>query len=163
MNGNSIIAAETVYQSTPSAISLWSSSSVGISFTASTPQPLAITGFSVPSNPNGDFSTNTSTGQVTYNGSSTRWFRVTADYSYDSLAPGTTQTFTTYLSKNGSTSISGKRKVVTFVPSGQTSTFSDSITDLVQLAESDTLQLGGEYSASATVNISNVSYTIVQV
>lgn len=161
MGTNSINNAVTVYQSTPSCISIWSSDVVGVSFTANTPKVIAITGFSQSINPNSDFTFTSTTGQIQYTGSTSRYFRVTIQYSYAALALAATMT--QYISKNGSTTINGARTVVTFILLGQLSVFNSMVTDIVQLNTNDTIQLGGELSSSNSVNIQAVAYSIQQI
>jgi hypothetical protein len=158
MGSNNITNINNLSQSSPSALSIYTSASSSISFTVSTPQVVSLGSFSQTVNPNSDFSFNSSSGQCTYSGSSTRYFRITVCYSIAALAVASTHT--NYLSKNGSTSISGQRVVNTFLLSGQTNTNAYTISDIVQLANNDTIQLGGESSTSSNVTYSNISYSI---
>jgi len=151
-----------ILQSAPSCSSWWSVAGASISYTASTPKVISMGSFTQVFDGNSDLSINTSTGEVTYTGS-TRYFRITCDYDYTALVPLSTQTLTHYLSKNGSTSISGKKTEVTFVALNSAKKYSDSISDIISLANNDTLQLGGEYSATASISYSNISYCISQI
>lgn len=153
--------SSSVLQLTPSAISIWSSDNVSISFTANTPKLIPITNFSQSVNPKSDFSYTSSTGECKYTGSTTRYFRVTIQYSYAALAIATT--LTNFISKNGSTSISGARTVVTFLLLGQASVFNSFITDIVQLATNDTIQLGGQLATSNNVSYQALNYCIQQI
>lgn len=158
LGSNNIVSCNNVSQSTPSAISIWTSASSGIAFTANSPQVVSLGSFSQAVNPNSDFSYNSSTGQITYTGSVTRYFKVTSQYSIAALAVASTHT--NYLSKNGSTSISGQRAVNTFLLLGQANTAAYSLADIVQLAQNDTIQLGAQSSTTSTVTYSNISYSI---
>jgi hypothetical protein len=158
LGSNNIVSANNISQSTPSCISIWTSASSGISFTANTPKVVSLGSFSQALNPNSDFSYDSSTGQITYTGSVTRYFRITSQYSIAALAVASTHT--NYLSKNGSTSISGQRVVNTFLLLGQANTSAYSLSDIIQLAQNDTIQLGGESSTTSTVTYSNISYSI---
>ena len=161
MNTHEIDNVTTLYQSTPSCVSIWSSDNVSISFTANTPKVINITNFSQTVNPNSDFTFSSSTGQLTYTGATTRYFRVTVQYSYSALAIATT--LTNYLSKNGSTSISGARTVITFLLLGQASVFNSYVSDIVQLATNDTIQLGGQLATTNSVSFQALNYCVQQV
>lgn len=158
LGSNNIINVNNLSQSTPSAISIWTSASSGISMTANTPQVVSLGSFSQALNPNSDFSYGSSTGQITYTGSATRYFRISVNFSIAALAVASTHT--NYLSKNGSTSISGKRIVNTFLLLGQANTSAYSISDIIQLATNDTLQLGAQSSTTSTITYSNISYSV---
>jgi hypothetical protein len=126
--------------------------------TANTPQVISIGSFSQTVNPNSDFSFDSSTGQCTYTGSVTRYCKVTIEYSTTALAVASTQT--NFISHNGSTSISNKRIVNSFLLLGATNISPYSISDTIQLATNDTIQLAGQSSTTSTVTYSNVSYLI---
>jgi len=158
IGSNNIVSANNISQSTPSAISIWTSASSGISMTANTPQVVSLGSFSQSLNPNSDFSYTSSTGQCTYTGSVTRYFKVTIYFSIAALAVASTHT--NYISKNGSTSISGQRIVNSFLLLGQTNISSHSISDIIQLANNDTIQLGAQSSTTSTITYSNISYSI---
>jgi hypothetical protein len=158
MGSNNIVSVNNVSQLTPSALSIYTSASSGISLTANTPQVISLGSFSQTVNPNSDFSFNSSTGQCTYTGSATRYFKVTCYFCVQALAIASTHT--NYLSKNGSTSISGQRIVNTFLLLGAVNTNSHSISDIIQMATNDIIQLGGESSTTSTVTYSNISYSI---
>lgn len=164
MGANKITNIRTLYQSIPSAISVTNSSSGSISFTANTPQVVSLSGFSQNSNPGSDFTLDTSTGKITYNGSTTRWFQVSSNYAVSTLVPISTQTLTMFLSKNSSTSISGPRNVHSFIALlGLAYTYSESLQNVIQLAQNDTIQLAGNYTATAGVTIGNISLCVSQI
>jgi hypothetical protein len=118
--------------------------------------------FTVNSNPSGDFSVNATTGQITYNGASARYVKVAADWSFDTVSPVVTTTLTMYLSKNGGTVISGKSKQWTFTLSVVASRIGASLSDTVLMSAGDTIQLGGFYTATASLTFYSLGYDIVQ-
>lgn len=148
-NTNSI-SCVTLIQTQPSSISIWSSNTVGISFTANTARLIPITGFTQTVNPNSDFSFNSSTGLITYTGSTTRYFQVSILFSYQAL--GIASNFTSFISKNGGLTIPNMRTFVSFLLLGQTNYFTSNLFDTIQLATNDTIQLGGLLTSSSTVN-----------
>jgi hypothetical protein len=158
MNSNNITNINTLYQSSPSLISIYTSANSAISFTASTPRIVSLGSFSQTINPNSDFSFSSSTGQITYTGSITRYFRIHINYSTTALAVAAT--LTNYISKNSSTSISGLSNVVTYLLLGSVTTNSYSLSDIMQLANGNTIQLGAECSSTQNVTYSNISYSI---
>jgi len=153
------MSCTTLVQTQPTSISIWSSNTVGVSFTSGTARTVPITGFTQSVNPNSDFTFNASTGQVTYTGSSTRYFQVSLLFSYQPL--GVASTFTSFISKNNSTSVSGMRTVITFLLLGATNYFTSNLFDTLQLATNDTIILGGLLSGtSTTINYQAVTYVI---
>lgn len=163
MGGQAVSNASIVQQASPSGLCIWSPDSVSVSFTAATPKVVDITNFSQAVNPQSDFSFNSATGRATYTGSSTRYFRVSITYSTTKLIPITTQTLTTFISKNGSTSISGMRSTETFISLGIATSDNHTVSDTIRLATNDTIQLGASYTATTSVTFANVSYNITQV
>lgn len=160
MNANNIIDIGTVYQASPSCIGIWTSASSAISFTANTPKLVSLGSFNQSINGKSDFSYDSSTGKCTYTGSPTRYFRVSINYSTTSLAVASTQT--NYISLNGSTTISGQRVVNSYLLLGQANIESNLISDVIQLANNDTIQLGAQSSTTNNVTYSNISYAISQ-
>jgi len=158
MGSNNISNVNNISQSTPSAICIYTTASSSISFTANTPKVVSLGSFSQTINPNSDLSYNSSTGQCTYTGSATRYFRVIIGYSITALAVASTHT--NYVSYNGSTSISGLRSVKTFLLLGPTDTSPYMISDIIQLANNDTIQLGAQSSTTSSVTYSNINYSI---
>jgi len=158
MNTHSINNCVTLFQSSPSCISIWSSDTKSTSYTANTPEVVVMTGFSQSINPVSDFSYTSTTGECKYIGSVARPFKVTIEYSYTALAVASTQTL--YISKNGSTTISGKRKVNSFLLLGAANVVSNTISDIVSLATNNTIQLGGQLSTNNSVSYQAVSYVI---
>lgn len=148
-------------QSSPSFVNILSTTPATITFTAATSKAIdlpTLTGTS-----SSDFSFNTN-GRCTYTGSSTRYFQVSINYSVNTLVPISVQTLTTYLSKNGSTTISGPRNIKSFIlVVGLNYTYSETLNCIIQLAQNDTVQLFGNYSAAGGVTFNNISYNISQI
>jgi hypothetical protein len=145
-----------------SACMIWSSDNVGVSMTANTVRLIPITGFAESVDLNSDFTPTTTTGLVTYTGSATKWFNVCCHYSLLNESPVSTQTFQAYISKNGSTTINGPRSIATFALT-TVQYVSKSFRNIVQLATNDTVQLGGVYSATATLNFDDVSLSLEEI
>jgi len=163
-DGNDIDNVGTLTQTTPCLCSSWSSDSVSLAFSANTPRVLDITNFTEASDPTSEFTLNTSTGEHTYTGSVTQWFSVCVNISVTKLVPMSTQTLTFYLSKNGSTTINGKRARMTFFVAGLAETVSVCLTSLVQLATNDTVQIGARYTSTVGgISFSDCSYEIAAI
>lgn len=148
--------------SVPSFTSCWSSSTTGVTFTANTPKLIDVSGFTQTESSGNDWVLNTSTGKLTYNGN-TRAFHVTIEFETTKVAVLFTQTLTTFISKNGSTSISGKRIKETSLISSISETNPRSLTNVITLSYGDTIQLGGSYTATiggGGISFSNVSYAV---
>jgi len=160
MDTHNLLNVGTLYQSLPSCIGIWTSASTAISFTANTPKVVSLASFSQSVNPNSDFSYDSSTGEVTYTGASTRYFKVTVNFSCTALAVASTQT--NYISLNGSTTIGAQRSVNSYLLLGQANIDSYSLSDIIQLATNDTVQLGSQLSTTNNVTFSNISYSISQ-
>lgn len=161
MGSNNLLAVKTLSQSQPSCISISSSTSSAIAFSAGVAKTIGTSSFSQSVNANSDFSFNSTTGECKYTGTATKLFRVSVAYSMLSLAIASTQT--NYLSKNGSTTISGQRAVNTYLLLGPATTDSYSLADVVELATNDTIQLGAQSSTTTNVTYSNISYAISQI
>lgn len=161
LGSNNLVAVKTLTQSQPSCISIWTSANSSISFTANTPKVISLSSFAQTVNPNSDFSFNSSTGECKYTGSATKYFRVSVNYSMLSLAVASTQT--NYISKNGSTSISGQRATNSYIVLGPLIVEAYSLEDIVQLSTNDTIQLGAQSSTTNSVSYSNISYAISQI
>ena len=162
MGSNAITGASTVYQTTPSAITAWTSGSTATSLTASTSAVIGVTGFTQILNPNSDFTLGTGTGQCKYTGSSTRYFRVSINFGVSVPAVLTTQTLTIFVTKNSPGSAAGSRAVFSVTLAGATA-FTGQLSDIVQLANNDTIQLAALYTATASATFSNVNYAISQI
>lgn len=158
---HNIVNIGNITQSSPSCIGIYTSASTAISFTANTPKVVSLASFSQSINPNSDFSFNSSTGECKYTGTPTKYFRVSVNFSCTALAVASTQT--NYISKNGSTSISAQRSVNSYLLLGQTNIDSYSLSDVIQLATNDTIQLGSQLSTTNNVTFSNISYAISQI
>lgn len=158
MNSNNITNINTLYQSLPSAISIFSNSNSTLSFVTSTSRMISIGSFAQTINPVSDFSFNSTTGQITYNGSTTRYFQVIVNYSITALSIATT--LTNYISKNGSISISGQSNVITYLLLGPVTTNSYSLSNIVQLANGNTIQLAAQCNVTQSITYSNISYSI---
>ena len=148
----------TPYHLTPSAISIWSPDTVSIAYTAATVRLINITNFTQSLNPKNDFTATLSTGLIRYTGALTRYFYVMIHYGV-SLA-SVANSLTHYISKNSSLVISGQRTVLTNVVTGDTRILTNCISNVVQLALNDTIQLGGLFTQTTNVSYSNVSYSI---
>lgn len=146
------------YQNSPSAISIFSTATVSVSFSANTARLVPITGFSQSINANSDFSFVASTGQITYTGSATRYFAINIFYSYLSL--GLASTFTDFISINSNLTPTRNRVVASFVLLGQTSYYAANLFDIIQLTTGSTIQLGGILTSSNNVSYQSVSYII---
>lgn len=146
--------------STSSVSSAWSSDSVTSSFTANTPKVIDITGITQSLNIGSEWTVNTSTGRHTYGGGTARAFRVTINYSNSKLAPLLPQEFTTFISKNGSTAISGKRASETFSTTTILDRENHCLSVCMSMAPGDYIQLAGQYTATSNINIRDVSYDI---
>lgn len=143
-----------------SMITIWSGDSISSAFTANTPKLIPVTGFSQSINVSSDFSFNATTGVITYNGVTTRPYRVTILYSYQALALAAT--LTNFISKNSSLIIGGVRTVISFILLGQTNILNSFLTDVMILSMGDTIQLGGQFSTTNSVNFQAVSISINQ-
>src|SRR5271165_294645 len=159
-SSNNINNVNNITQLNPSAISIWSPDTVSISFTANTPKLVPITSFTQTVNPNSDFSFTSSTGQCQYTGTPTKYFTVTINYSTTALA--VSATLTNFISHNGSTTIGGQRNVTTSLLLGSALTTAYSLTDVIQLAHNDTIELAAQNSTSGNVSYQAVSYVITQ-
>ncbi len=147
-------------QSNPSYLSILSTSSTNISFTANVSRAIDLPVFSGSSSSDFIFNSN---GKITYSGS-TRWFQVSVNYSVTSLVPLSVQTLTTYVSKNASTVITGPRNIHSFIlVVGLNYVYSETINTIIQLSNTNSLQLFGNYTSSAGVTFNNISYSIAQI
>jgi hypothetical protein len=158
-SGSSWITFDSALLTSSSA---WSNDSVGITFTANTPRLVPVTGFTQSVNTSSGWAVETSTGKHTYTGHN-RTVRISINYSVTKPIVLTTQTLTTFLSKNGGTTINGKRMATTFVLSGLGETDDHCLSAVVQVASGDTLQLGASYSATlggGGISFSAVSYDV---
>jgi hypothetical protein len=147
----------------PTALSTWSVSVANVAFTAHVMRLISVGGFSIATNPKGDFDLNPSTGEVAYTGSSSPiWVRVTVDYSYVTPVPPSQQNLAISIAKNRETTVYTKQKVASFVTGGQSVIRDGSITDVIQLKRGESIQLAGMYSSTSIIPFSNVSYTLTQ-
>lgn len=146
--------------STSSVSSTWSSDAMSSAFTANAPKVIDVTGFTQSVNSGSEWAVNASTGRHTYNGTITRPFRVTINYSNAKLAPLLTQEFTTFISKNGGTTINGKRLTETFSATTILDRDNHCLSTCVSMAPGDYIQLAGQYTATSNINIRDVSYDI---
>lgn len=156
-NGTSWVVMST---STSSVSSAWSSDNVSSTFTANTPKLINVTGFTQSLNTGSEWTVDTTTGRHTYNGGIARPFRVTINYSNSKLAPLLTQEFTVFISKNGSTTINGKRTTETFSVTTILDREGHCISACVSMAPGDYIQLAGQYTATSSISIRDVSYDI---
>ncbi len=146
----------------PSVSSAWSSASTGVTFTANTPKVVDVSGFTQTDNTGSEWKVDTATGRHTYSGQ-TRPFSISINYAVTKATVLTTQTLTSYISKNGSTTISGKRLRETFVLAGPSDTNPRCITANMQMSYGDYLQLGANYTSTiggGGISFSDVSYEI---
>jgi hypothetical protein len=143
---------------TSSVSSAWSSSSVSVVFGANTPQLISVGDFTQTENIGSEWKVDTSSGKHTYSGQ-TRPFRVTVNFTNARLAPLATQTVTSFLSKNGSTVINGKRVEEKFTLTS-TGSGDHCLSCNLSLTSDDYIQLGAEYSTVDTIAFSSISYDI---
>lgn len=163
MGGQAITNTSSIVQSAPSGVSASTSASSSINMTANTGRTVPLGSFTVTSNPASDFTFDTTTGKATYTGSATRRFRVDMMYSITTIVPLTTQTLSVFISKNSSATLAGSRNVWTFIALGTVVTLPCCVSDTVQLATNDTVQLAALYTATAGVTFRDISVAISQI
>lgn len=156
-NGTSWVVMNTA---TSSAAAAWSADVMTVAFTANTPKVIDVTGFTQSLNFGSEWTVNTATGRHTYNGGITRPFRVTINYANSKLAPLVTQEFTVFLSKNGGTTINGKRLSETFTVTTILDRENHCYSAVVSMSPGDYIQFAGQYTATASIVIRDVSYDI---
>ena len=159
-NGTSWVENTSV-MTIPSYVSATTPNSAAVTFVAGINKMVDLTGFTVGLNSN--FSVNTATGKITYNGP-TKVFNVSCNYSVTTVVPVLTQTLTTYLSKNSSTILSGPRNSHSFIVLvGLSYVYSESLFNNISLNSGDTVQLAAGYTGSGNITFGNISYVISQV
>lgn len=135
------------------------STMTSIPFTANTARLISVSGFTT--NLNTDFSLNASTGQVTYTGSATKNFDIQINFSVRTLISLiVTQTFTLWVSKNGSLTSVLPTSIQDFAINGFTYTFSSVLSFSTSLSTGNTLQLAGMYTATANITLGNIYWNI---
>ncbi len=160
MGANAITNVTNVVDTTPSALAMWSSAVAPAVLVATVGAVVTSTGFTVTANPQSDFSANTSTGQVTYTGATTRYFRVAISYSVQGYAPGSPQTLATYLVKNGITAVAGVRNLHSFTSASLATLAPGALVDVIQMSTGNTVQLAAQLSESNTINFQAISVAI---
>ncbi len=144
----------------PVITTAWSGVSGPVSFSANAGRLVSLGGFTQSINPSGQFTLDSASGKLTYTGHASIYVRVTVNYSVSMLAPLAAQSLVTYISKNGSAAVAGPSNKLTFSPGGPVFALPGSLTDVLQLAHGDCIQLGAKYSATSPVPFSCISYAV---
>lgn len=128
-----------------------------ISYTAATAKLIDLAGLTEQLDVSNEFTTNATTGKVTYTGTVTKYVETTIDISI--LPVASAQTITFWISKNGSLTQVCARNI-NFTASSPTGYTPQSVTMGYMMATNDTVQLAGQYSSTATNNIFECQYRL---
>ncbi len=130
-----------------------------ISFTANVAQSLDLGTFTELMDPTNSFTSTASTGKITYNGTPTRYFKI--DCIYEMSPPANTQSITIWVTKNASSTAVG-RNVHSFTTAALSNT-PYCVSTIYQLATTNTIQLWGNYSLTASITFFSCKYIITPI
>ena len=155
MGSHSITGISNQSVLTPSCINTYAGTT-SVALTASTALAVAATTSSTNS-PNGDFTLNTSTGQLTYVGSATRWFNIYIPFGVQGQSAAAT--ISAWVSKQGSTTPVNYHNI-SFIVGTLTNYVSSFAQGIVQLAQNQTIQLMLQSTATITLSLSDIQYIV---
>lgn len=136
-----------VIQSTPSYCSIYNTAATALSMVATTTRTLPMV--YILNSQSSDFTATLATGIITYTGTSTKLFRISASICWTET--GASQTIQLGISKNSSLTFQARVQCGVF---GNTSeVITESLNDIYSLATNDTITLIGNLSNGATASI----------
>lgn len=156
-----LVNAARVLAASSSFFSGYTSGGFLVSYTANTPKLVGTTTLTELFDPIAEFTPTVGTGRVEYTGVTTRYWNVRILFNI--LPPAATaQTFTAWISKNGSTTQVAPRamNITTATPLGY---LPYEVQNVYQLAQNDNVQLAAQYTATANVNVFDIQVIILPV
>lgn len=134
-------------------------SGVSVAFVQNVEQVISIPGWSTVTN-TGEFSFDTTTGEATYTGSTTRYYDITIGYCLTKAIVSSLNTFLAFIAINGVFVNPSPFSTETFVSGGDQVQNPRSLTWTVQLTTGTRIQLGGRYNDTNNITIQNLYMNI---
>ncbi len=132
----------------------------GVAYTANTAKLVDISTSTELIDPTNEFTTTAGTSKVTYTGSATGIFLVNIIFNvYGSVTPSA---LTHWVSKNGSLTLVAAR-AYNFTATTPVGYLPFEVSNIYSLATNDTVQLAGQYTATANVNIYDCQYQVIRI
>ncbi len=167
-DGSGGIIITNMTQTTPSAITIYQITQFSQAFgspasVATLVSATAVGGFLQRSNPNSDFTFNSTTGQITYTGTTTKWFSCQISFSIQQQAAARTVEF--WIQKGGIANPNGPISFLEFALLGLTTNLSlTAPPENIQLATGNTIQLASRINQNNTsANFRNITYSLNQI
>jgi hypothetical protein len=157
VNAGGLIAGTRFNAVTPMCYISYAVPIAAIAYTANTAKLIDLAGMTEQLDVSSEFTTDASTGKVTYTGTVTKYVEVNIDFAI--LPAQSAQTIVFWVSKNSSPTQVCQRNM-NFTASTPSGYIPLNVTMGYVMATNDTVQLASQYSATATINLFECQYRL---